>query len=172
VTVADLQQHFTDLGRLLRAGGAKQVADELTEVAAHLAPFRDHRLADFGRFLVQAHQYAATGTLPVIPVKARGGTVKAGAAPKAEPAAVAEAVRRVYDRAGDLTVAEAEIEAALGPMAALPLAGLKVVAAALELKLPTRAKIDEARQQIRQKVYNRRGAAQRAEMTGLPPSSG
>jgi hypothetical protein len=173
VTVADLQQHLTDLGRLLQASGAKQVADELVGVAAHLTPFRSHRLTDFGRFLAQANEYATSGTLPVVAAKGRAGAAKAGpAAPRAEPAAVAEAVRRVYDRAGDLSLGEAEIDAALGPVASLPMAGLKIVAAVLELKLPPKAKVDEARQLIRQKVFNRRGAAQRSGMTGLPPSSG
>lgn len=168
MTVADLQQHLTDLGRLLRSSGAKQVADELAEVAGHLAPFRDHRLPDFGRFLVQAHQYATSGTVPVASEKGKAG--KAGPVPpKPEPGTVAGAVRRVYDRAGDLTLDASEIEAALGPVATLPMPGLKVVAAALELKLPAKTKVDDARSLIRQKVLDRRGAAQRAGMTTLPP---
>jgi hypothetical protein len=172
VTVADIQQHLTDLGRFLRASGAKQVADEVAEVADHLTPFRDHRLADFGRFLARAHQFATDGTIPVVPGKGRGGSVKPGPAPKADAGTVAEAVRRVYDRAGELSLDAAEIEAALGPVAALPMPGLKVVAAALELKVPAKAKVDEARGLIRQKVLDRRGAAQRAGMTSLPPAAG
>jgi hypothetical protein len=171
LTVADLQQHLSELSRFLKTAGAQSVGKELAAVAEGLTPFRQHKLTDFLRFLGQAHQYATTGILPVITGKGKGPKVKPSAAQKPLAQEVAQQVRELYDQAANPALDPTRIEVGLEPLAHLTRAGLLLVAQAVELTIPSKAKVDDIRHRIRQKIVDRRGAAQRAGMTTLPQSS-
>ena len=67
--VADLQQHLTDLAKLLEANKAASAAKDLQTLGAALAPFKDQSPTDFTRFLALAHEYHTTGKLTA-PTKA------------------------------------------------------------------------------------------------------
>jgi hypothetical protein len=181
VNVADLQQHLTDLGRLLSASKASQVAKELSAIAEGLRPFREMTLPAFAKFLGQAHEYAAGGILPTgqnkgsrsggakqTKVGQPGGTRQPKAA--VDPQQVAERIRQVYDTAGDLSRPAEEVEEALRQLHELKRPGLIQAAEAIGLKVLKSDKVDAIRESIRQRVLERRGSAQRVNMTTpLPP---
>lgn len=164
MNVADVQQHFVSLARLIESSGGK-AAKELVQVADCLAPFGSQSLPDFTRFLALAHEYHTTGTLAAAAKPARQPRATKT---KADPAEVAAAVRAIYDRAADLSLSMDQIETELAKMNGLQKAGLLVVCEAMELGGLKNKKVDEIRAAIGQKIKDRRGAAQRADMIQNP----
>jgi len=167
VNVADLRQHLDDLAKLLDASGGKSVAKDFAAIAEGLAPFSTQPLAEFSRFLVQAHEYHTTGTLAAAGKPARKAAPRA-AKVKVDPAEIAAAVRALYDRANDLSLTMEHIDAELAKMSGLSKDGLLEVCGAMELVGLKSKKVDEIRASIRQKVLDRRGAAQRVGMIEEP----
>ena len=81
--VADLEQYFRDLVKLLHAADGKKTAIELSKVVEGLQPFRDHDLVQFANFLARAEGYSRTGIVPVVESKS-ASRPKARAKPKAD----------------------------------------------------------------------------------------
>jgi hypothetical protein len=162
MNVAHLRQHLDELARLLDlADGGKKVVGDLRAITEGLAPFDGQTLPQFAGFLARAHGYDTTGklTAPAKPARA-----PRAAKPKADPAELARLIRELYDRSGDRSLPMEEIEAGLQPLAGLPKAGLTTVCQALEIRPVSKWKLDDYRAAIRQRVLDRRSAAQRAAM--------
>ncbi len=130
--VADLQQYFTDLAKLLHATDGKKSAVELSKIAEGLQPFRDYDLANFASFLARAEDYARTGVLPVVPSKA-GPRPKAPAKAKVDVSSLRGEVVNLHNTATSPGVTFEAIEA-LGPkLDALTKADLGSIAEAIGL---------------------------------------
>jgi len=168
VKVADLQQHLSDLSRLLDASGAKQVATDLNAIQAGLTPFREQPLKTFAEFLVRAEAYSR-GEVPLVPPKTTRPRTTGARKAKVDPAEAVQRLCQLYDRAGDPSVSAEEIETGLQALEELNKDGLLKAADALEIKGLSRKKVQEIREAVRQKVINRRGAAQRASMIDQQP---
>jgi hypothetical protein len=169
MTVADLKQHLTDLAKLLDAAGGRQVAKDFALMAEGLTPFAGQSLAEFTRLLALAHEYRTTGKLTPPPKAARAAKL---AKAKTDPAAVAAALRALYDRAGDPALPLEQINAELGQLAGLTKPGLLIVAERMELAGLKAKKVDDIKAAIRQKVLDRRSSAQRGQLMEAPPAAG
>jgi hypothetical protein len=172
--VADLHQHFTDLGRLLSASGAKGVAADLAAVCQGLEPFRDFPLKNFAEFLVKAEGYYSRGEVPATPTKGgRGGKQRTtgGGAKVAKPdvATLTREVRELYDRAGDPSVTPEQIDEATRRLGGLTKDELAKVAEALEMKGMKSKKKDVIQEAIRQRILARKGTSQRVGMIDRSP---
>jgi hypothetical protein len=168
VKVADLQQHLVDLAKLLDASGAKGVATDLNAIQTGLTPFRDVPLRTFADFLVRAEAYSRD-PVPIVPPKTRQPRASTSRKAKADPAEVVERLRQLYERSGDPSVSTEELDQGLRLLGDLTKDGLLQVADALEIKGLSKKKVPEIREAVRQKVFNRRGASQRASMVDQQP---
>lgn len=166
MTVADLKQHLADLARLLESTGGKTVARDLVAIAEGLTPFAAQALPEFSKFLALAHEYHTTGKLSAPPKAARAGK---SAAPNVEE--TVQRVRRLYERAGDLTMTMLEIETQLGSLKGLKKDALVRVAEALDLVGTGKKTIPLITAAIRQRILDRRSAAQRATLIDNPTGS-
>jgi hypothetical protein len=129
VTVAELQQLLSDLGRFLRAAQSAGVAGELEYISGKLQPFRAYKLKAFADFLEQAEAYSRGALAP----KARGG---GGKKAKTDPAVIEQACDRVlnlYAKAIDPSVTLDQIEAAVQTLQGLD---------------PAKARLDELARQM------------------------
>jgi len=170
MNVGDLKQHLSDLAKLLDAAQGKQVAKELNLIAGGLTPFASKSLADFVQFLALAHEYHTTGKLSAPAKQAKTKAPKV-AKTKPNPDEVAIAIRQLYDRSGDLSLSKEQIESGLAPLAELNGKGLLKVADVMEIFGMKSKKVGEVQAAIRQKVLDRRTAAQREDMIRNPPSA-
>lgn len=161
MNVADLRQHLLDLSKLLDVSGGKTAAKDLTGLAEALAPFTTQTPAEFTQFLARAHEYHTTGKLEA-PVRA--SRASKAAASKADPGEVVTLIRSLYDRAGDLTLTISQIETDLAHLKKLKKEGLLQVCSALELEGMAKKTVAVIIGAIRQKILDRRSAAQRAQM--------
>lgn len=169
--VADLQQHLTDLGRLLGAAGAKGAVGDLAALSDGLGPYRDMPLRKFADFLTRAEAYSRGGVPAARPKGPRGGAARGGgkaAAP--DLGALTAEVRDLYDQAPSPSVTEARIDDVLGRARTLTKPALVALAEAIELMgMKARSK-DEILKAIRQRVLARKGTAQRADLIDRIPS--
>jgi hypothetical protein len=155
VTVAELQQFISDLGRFLRASESAKVAGELEYLCGKLEPFRDRKLKAFADFLEQAE--ASTSGVP---------TPKAGGKrSKADPAAVEGACQRtleLYGRAIDPSVTVEQIEGTVQALQDLdpPKTRLDELARQMGFAQKFKGKADVLKA-IRQKIIGRKGAFER-----------
>jgi hypothetical protein len=108
--VADLQQYFTDLAKLLHATDGKKSAAELSKIAERLQPFRNYDLADFANFLTRAEDSSRTGLLPVNPPKPSSRS-KPPAKSKVDLAALRAEVAHLHGTASSPDVTFESIEA-------------------------------------------------------------
>jgi hypothetical protein len=161
MNVGDLRQHLADLAQLLESAGGKSAAKDLAALSEALAPFAGQSPTEFTRFLALAHEYHSTGKLSAPPKPPRAPRATNA---KGDPSAVAVAVRALYDRAGDASLPMDQIESGLAGVSGLSKDGLLNVCQAMELAGMKSRKVDEIRGAIRQKVLDRRAAAQRATM--------
>jgi hypothetical protein len=132
MNVAELEQYFVSLAKLLQATDAKKTAAELSRIAEGLQSFRGYALADFAGFLVRAEEYHRTGVLPVVAGKA-GARSKAEPKPKADLSAVRSDVERQYRSASSPNVTIESIEALRPKLNALTKADLVSIAEAIDL---------------------------------------
>jgi hypothetical protein len=168
VKVADLQQHLSDLGRLLVSSGAKGVAKDLEVISAALKPFRDQPLKGFADFLAKAEAYSRGEGLHPAEKPRRATRSTAAKAPAADPAAVTAEVRDLYDRAASPSVTVEQIDGTCGKLTGLNKDGVVSVADQLGIrgmKSKAKAAIVEA---IRQRILARKGATIRAGMVDRP----
>jgi hypothetical protein len=166
MTIADLKQHLSDLAKLLESSGGKQVAKDIALMAEGLAPFAGQSPAEFAQFLARAHEYHTTGQLTA-PAKAPRAAKPRQ--PKADQNEVATAVRQVYEQASDLSLPMERIESELARLSGLTKDGLLTVCERMELFGLKSKKKEEIAGAIRQKILDRRSAAQRAAMIQNPP---
>jgi hypothetical protein len=108
--VADLQQYFTDLAKLLHATDGKKSSAELSKIAEGLQPFRDYDLTNFANFLTRAEDYSRTGLVPVIPPKP-GSRSKPPAKPSVDLGALQAEVAHLHGTASSPDVTFESIEA-------------------------------------------------------------
>jgi len=165
VTVADLKQHLADLARFLEASGGAKVAKDLATAADGLTPFAGQSLAEFARLLALAHEYHTTGKLTPPPKPPRAAKPTKA---KVDPAEAAAAVRQLYDRAGDLALTMEQIDADLGRLSGLNKNGLLAVCERMGLAGMKAKEVDAIRAAVRQKILDRRSAAQREQMIHSP----
>jgi hypothetical protein len=130
--VADLQQFFVDMSRLLQTTDAKKAAVEISRIAECLQSFREYDLGDFGTFLARADEYARTGVIPVVPSKRRSRTGEA-AKPKADHAALRAEVLHLYGAAGSSSVTLESIEALRTKLGALTKPDLLSIAETIDI---------------------------------------
>ncbi|HLW66249.1 MAG TPA: hypothetical protein VKS79_13130 [Gemmataceae bacterium] len=168
MTVGDLKQHLADLAKLLDASGGKQVAKDFAIMADGLAPFAAQSPAEFARFLAVAHEYHTTGKLTAPEKAPRAAKPRQ---PKADAGELATAIRQLYDQASDLSLPMERVDSELAKLAPLTKDGLLTVCEAMELFGMKSKKKDEIAAAIRQKVLDRRSAAQRAAMIQNPPGA-
>lgn len=162
--VADLQQHLTDLGKLLEASGAKGVGVELAAVGNGLAPYRELTLKGFADFLVRADPARDGGAT------APGQRATRGTALKVQPDvnALAQEAHELHERAAAPTTTEEEIAALMTRLGGLKKDGLVLVGEKIGLKgMKAKAKsgILDA---IEERIKSRRGATLRAELIDRP----
>jgi|GEM_PF-1308343 len=131
--VADLQQYFTTLAKLLQATDGKKSAVELARIAEGLEPFRDYDLANFANFLVRAEEYSRTGVLPVVAPPKRVRDPKPPAKPKADLSSLRAEVVNLHDTASTTSVTFEAIEALRPKLDTLAKADLLSVAEAIKL---------------------------------------
>ena len=164
--VADLKQHLADLAKLLDATGGKTVAKDLASIADGLTPFASQSLPEFSKFLALAHEYQTTGKLSAPATAPRAASKSAANAPNVEE--IAQRLRSLYDRAGNLSITMLQIETDLGQLKGLKKDGLVRICDVLELMGMAKKTIPIITGAIRQKILDRRSAAQRAEMIQNP----
>jgi hypothetical protein len=173
MTVADLQQYFENLARVVRAAPAAKAADELEHIGRGLAPFRSMSLKDFSDFLARAEEFARTGQVSAAPTKGKArSATRSTAAAKTKPdaAALAQEAKRLYDQAATASVAEADLQALAANLNKLTKDGLKAVCGAIDLIVKNTMKKDEMIREIQAKIEGRQGSKQRSGMTSLPSS--
>jgi hypothetical protein len=108
--VADLQQYFNDLAKLIHATDGKKSAPELSKVAESLQPFRNYELAEFASFLARAEEYSRTGLIPVVNLKP-GSRSKPTGKPNPELAALRAEVVHLHGSASSPGVTIDSIDA-------------------------------------------------------------
>ncbi len=123
---------MTNLADFLNLSEAKAKAKELAELQEALKPFDEYEWGLFGSFLVKAEEYARTGILPVVPVKAQ----RKAAAPKAPAISLTELgekLKVLNDRLADPALNRGELDAGLVSLDKLTHPNLKEVATHLGL---------------------------------------
>jgi hypothetical protein len=158
VTVADLQQHISDLSRLLAAAKAGSIAADLVAIRDGLEPFKRHTLQDFASFLGQAFAYHRDGIVPV---------GKKPAAPRSKAAKDPEVARRaiervlgLYNRATDPAVTREAIEEAVQALEPQTKAELDKVAGQMGFSQKFKLKGDVLKA-LRQRILERKGTYER-----------
>jgi hypothetical protein len=171
MTVAELQQYFENLARVVRAAPAAKAADELELIGRGLAPFRSMSLKDFSEFLVRADEFVRTGQVSAAPTRGRGRAPtgrSGGARTKPDAATIAQEAKRLYDRAATASVSEADLQALAANLNKLIKNEMKAVGAAIDLTLTDSTKKPEMIRRIQAKIEGRQGSKQRSGMTSLP----
>jgi hypothetical protein len=167
VNVAHLQQHLTDLARLMASSGAGKVADDLSAIQEALTAFRDLPLKGFADFLVRAEAFSR-GEVP-LPGK-RGGKGKVTGTPGAKKSSPdLDAFKRealeLWEGATGAGVNRERVEEFTKRLSVLTKDGLLDVAASLTLTLKKSASKPVMQEAIGKWILERRGSKQRSDMT-------
>jgi hypothetical protein len=154
VNVAELQQHIRSLGLFLASVGSRPAAAELEYLSERLAPFQGQKLKAFADFLTAAE------------ARARGEPPPGRKPPKPrklakDPRQATDRVFQAYTRATDPTLTRDEIEAAVADLDGLKKTDLDGLARRIEIGQKF-GKIADVVQAIRQKIFDRKGAFERA----------
>lgn len=168
--VADLQQHFGDLARLLDASGAKAVASDLTAIERGLHPFRDLPAKEFADFLVRAEAYSR-GEVPLVqPTGKRGSTARPTRAVPSTPNvdALAAEAHDLYEQAASPSVSIEQIDALVAKFGTLSKDGLVIVAERIGLKGMKSKGKGAVQEAIRLRMLSRKGSTQRAGLIDRP----
>lgn len=159
--VSDLSQHLADLKRMLEVAGAKgMVITDLQAIAQGLAPFRDHSLADFAKFLVRAEAFSR-GEVPVIEPK-KAAAPKRTIEPTPDTAKLAHKAKDLYLHAYEASVTVEMVEDLIAKAGKLGKDDLITVAAATEMKVTKSASKPKILEQLKRRILDRKGSYQRA----------
>jgi hypothetical protein len=154
VNVAELQQHIRSLGSFLASVGSRPAATELEYLSERLTPFQGQKLKAFADFLTAAEARARgeppPGRKPPTPRK-----------PAKDPQQATDRVFQAYIRATDPSLTRDEIEAAVTDLNGLKKADLESLARRIDIGQKF-ARIADVVQAIRQKIFDRKGAFERA----------
>ncbi len=169
MNVADVQQHFAELARLLRAAGAAKASDELGAVQRCLEPFRSLTVKAFADFLARAEAYSR-GEVPLTPSRARGPRAAGGtpAGTKADEPTLASAVRALYDQATSPSVTAEQVTELGSQLQGLSKDSLVRVAEGIDLKGMKSKSKGAIVQAIQQRILARKGSFQRAGLIDRP----
>ncbi len=169
MNVADLHallvaaKHFADA-----AGNSQASKTKLTEVCEALEPFRSLDISAFVSFLRQAEEYQRTGVLPVAS-KAKGRS-PAKAKPSMSTEEKAQQVENLVKQLQDLygvvheeTVGYGAIDDICEAVDRLNVPEVKKVAQGFGIKLASKATKKDGVEQIRRKLTEQKGSAQRIQ---------
>jgi hypothetical protein len=154
VNVAELQQHIRSLGLFLASVGSRPAAAELEYLSERLTPFQGQKLKAFADFLTDAESRARGESPP-------GRKPTASRKPVKDPRQATDRVFQAYSHATDPMMTRDEIEAAVADLEGLKKADLDGLARRIEIGQRF-GRIADVVKAIRQKIFDRKGAFERA----------
>ncbi len=167
MNVADLQQQFRSIAQFAeRAGAGKSAVADLIAVSDAFTPFGALTVAEFGRFLRTADEYARDGTLPLVPAK-KAPAKRAPAKPKAAVIPPEEIIERIYrldEMIAGTTLAEDAISAELMLVDQLKQPDLRKLAEKLNMwHANKKLKVPQLKAKIQEEVRERKNRYERSD---------
>jgi len=165
MNVADMQallkaaKHFADAAQI-----SQTASDKLSAVCDALTPFQSMEISAFASLLHQAEEYRRTGVLPVVATSSRVATKRSRSSSVESAKQIEPLVRQLqdlYSVVHEETVGFGAIDEICEAIGKLPVADVRAVAGAFDIKVTARTTKKQALEEIKRKLTEQKGSAQR-----------